>query len=411
MLELLICSLVTILPDYLIRRYGQDKRFGREITIYSVWYELRFGITSCLLLTVLLITLIFYHHPSSTRAALFFRSVPILAESGGRVAEIFVDFNAEVEAGDAIFRLDSSAQEAAAETSRRRIAEIDAEGAVATTDLAAATGQLRQAQSAYTQALEELQNKQELRERNPDVVRAREIEQLENVVESRQGAVGAARAGKEAVEARINTLLPAQKASAESALNQAEVELAKTVVRAGVAGRVEQFTLRVGDYINPFLRPAGVLIPRDAGRRTVAAGFGQIEAQVLKPGMIAEISCPALPLRVIPMVVTEVQLYIASGQVRVTDQLLDVAAMGSQAGTILAFLEPLHPGGIDALPPGASCIANAYSSNHEELASGDVGGVRCVYLHALDTLGLVHALILRIQTLATPIQTLVLSGH
>ena len=33
MFELMICSLVTILPDYLYRRYVQNKRFGKEITI------------------------------------------------------------------------------------------------------------------------------------------------------------------------------------------------------------------------------------------------------------------------------------------------------------------------------------------------------------------------------------------
>lgn len=36
MLELPLCSLLTILPDYLVRRYVQGKRFGKEITLYSV---------------------------------------------------------------------------------------------------------------------------------------------------------------------------------------------------------------------------------------------------------------------------------------------------------------------------------------------------------------------------------------
>jgi len=45
MLELLLCSLLTILPDYLYRRYVQGKRIGKEITLYSVWFELRWGIT------------------------------------------------------------------------------------------------------------------------------------------------------------------------------------------------------------------------------------------------------------------------------------------------------------------------------------------------------------------------------
>ena len=73
MVELLLCSMFTILPDYLFRRYGQGKRIGREITIYSVWFELRWGITSCVILTLLLITTIFYFHPSTKSAVTFYR--------------------------------------------------------------------------------------------------------------------------------------------------------------------------------------------------------------------------------------------------------------------------------------------------------------------------------------------------
>ena len=88
MLEMILCSLFTILPDYLYRRYVQGKRFGKEINLYTVWFELRWGITGCLLLTVGLITAVFYNHPSTTNVTLFFRTVPILPEGSGRVAEI-----------------------------------------------------------------------------------------------------------------------------------------------------------------------------------------------------------------------------------------------------------------------------------------------------------------------------------
>src|SRR5688572_14894539 len=70
MLELLLCSLLTVFPDYLYRRYVQGKRLGKEITLYSVWFELRWGIVACLMLTVGLITVIFYNHPSTTNATL-----------------------------------------------------------------------------------------------------------------------------------------------------------------------------------------------------------------------------------------------------------------------------------------------------------------------------------------------------
>ena len=91
MLELLLCSLVTILPDYLYRRYAQGKRLGKEITLYSVWFELRWGITACLMLTVGLITVIFYNHPSTSNVTVFFRTVPIVSETNGRVAQVYID--------------------------------------------------------------------------------------------------------------------------------------------------------------------------------------------------------------------------------------------------------------------------------------------------------------------------------
>jgi multidrug resistance efflux pump len=94
MLEMLLCSLLTILPDYLYRRYRQGKRLGHEITLFSVWFELRFGIIFCLMLAVALITVIFYYHPSTNTATLYFRTVPILPEINGRVSEVNVEFSA-----------------------------------------------------------------------------------------------------------------------------------------------------------------------------------------------------------------------------------------------------------------------------------------------------------------------------
>src|SRR5262245_52960985 len=126
MLEMMLCSLVTVLPDYLFRRYWQGRRIGKEITFYSVWFELRWGITGCVLLTVLLIPTVFYFHPSTKSVTLFFRTVPIISEANGRVAEVFLPISGEVKQGAPIFRLDSSKQEAAVESARRKIAEVEA---------------------------------------------------------------------------------------------------------------------------------------------------------------------------------------------------------------------------------------------------------------------------------------------
>lgn len=410
MLEILLCSMVTVLPDYLYRHYAQGKRLGTDITIFSVWYELRWGITACLMLSVLLIAVIFYHHPSTKNAKPFFRAIPIVPEANGRVAEIFINGSSTVEKGAKLFRLDSSKQEAALELAQKRIAEVDASLVLAKVEIEAASGQIQQARGAYEQALDELNTKLELRERNAGVVAAREIEKLQKAADARKGALTAAEAGKQAAETKVSTLLPAQRASAEAALKQAQSDLDKTTIYAGVAGRVEQFTLHVGDVVNPLARPAGVLIPAGAGRSQVFAGFNQIEAQVIKPGMIAEITCVSKPLTIIPMVVTSVQEYIATGQLRTTDQLLDAQQL-VQPGTITVAMESLYKGGLDGVTPGSNCIANAYSNNHSLIASKDTGLVESIYLHVVDTVAVVHAILLRVQALLLPIKTLVLSGH
>jgi multidrug resistance efflux pump len=409
MLELLLCSLVTILPDYLYRRYRQGRRFGKEITLYSVWYELRWGITTCLMLTVCLITTIFYFHPSTSNVTLYFRTVPVLPETSGRVAEVYVDFSGPVKQGSPIFRLDSSKQEAALETARRKIAEIDANMVAAKADIVKADAQIREDQSSYQQAVDELNTKQELQRRNSGTVAEREIERLQLLVQGRQASLDAAIAAKAAEESQVTNELPAAKASAEAALAQAQVDLDKTVIRAGVDGRVEQFALRVGDIVNPLMRPAGVLVPDGAGRSLVA-GFNQIEAQIIKPGMIAEVACVSKPFAIVPMVVTRVQDFIAAGQFRGGDQLIDPQQV-TRPGTLLAFLDPLYDGGIDDVTPGSSCIANAYTSNHDVIVAPETGTLKGLALHAVDGLGLVHALLLRIQALVLPFETLVFSGH
>ncbi|PZQ46994.1 MAG: secretion protein HlyD [Rhodovulum sulfidophilum] len=408
MLELLLCSAITILPDFLIRRFGQGKRLGREITLFSVWYELRWGITLCVILTITLITTIFYFHPSTSSAVSVFRTVTILPEQGGRVAETYVGINQHVSAGQPLFRLDTTEQEATIETARRKIAEVEAGMTVAASQLAEAEGRVVQARGSLRQATDEYDTRAELLRRNPNAISQREVDRAQVAVDTAQGAVDAALAGKEAARAQIDFALPAQKASAEAALREAEVARDKALVVAGTDGVVQQFALRAGDVVNPMLRPAGILVP-DRHVTGLIAGFGQIEAQVIKVGMVGEVACAAVPFTVIPVVITDVQDVIASGQIRPTDQLRDAATF-AQPGTITAIMEPLFEGGLDRLPQGSSCVANAYTSNYDALHDPGIGALKAFALHAIDATGLVHAALLRMQALILPVRTLVLSG-
>jgi len=413
MLELILCSLVTVLPDYLYRRHREGKRWGDQITFFTMWYELRWGITACLILTVALITIVFYYHPSTTNAGPYFRTIPLLPEGGGRVEEVFVKNGDAVETGEPLFSLLDSAQVANVNLAESQLDQIASAFAQAEVQLEAAQATLVQAQSALAQAENELAKKSELASRGQQLVSKIEIDLLENNVAQRRGGVQAAQANITAAQTQISDVLPAQRQSAQRQLEQAQVALDKTVIFAGVDGQVAQFFLQRGDYVNPILRPAGVLIPSsgpESGRFQIAAGFNQLSAQVIKPGTITEVVCMSKPFSVIPMIVTRVQPVVAAGQLKPSDVLLD-AQQRARPGTLTVVMEPLYEGGLMEVMPGSKCIANAYTNNHDLLEQGELGLGQTLFLHMVDTVGVIHAIILRMQALLMPVQMLVFAGH
>ena len=271
MLELLLCSMLTILPDYLYRRLVQGKRFGKEITFFSVWFELRWGIITCLMLTISLITrdlllpsvdqlgdAVLQDGADHSRSGWARRRGPCRLQRPGRQGRSDLQAR-QLQTG-------SRAGDGPAENRRgRRIAHLGASGCAE--DRRPDTGGEK---LSFSRRKDELDVKSELQRRNPGIVPQRDIEKLQVMVDGRQGSLDAANASKQSAELRVSTLLPAEKASAEAALAQAQVDYDKTFVRAGVAGRVEQFFLRVGDIVNPLMRPAGILIPEGAGQRCAA---------------------------------------------------------------------------------------------------------------------------------------------
>ncbi len=411
MLELFICSCFTLLPDYLYRRYAQGKRFGHELDLFSVWYELRWGIAGCTVLTISLITAVFFFHPTTTNVTSFFRTVTILPEGTGRVASVQVRNGQSVKAGDQLFTIDDSTQRAAVETARKQVDEVEAGFTLAESELAAAEGTLKQAQGALEQAQEEYDTRKALLDKGSPAANKREVERAENNVDSRKGAVEAAEANKKAVEDKIGTLLPAQKATALAALAQAEAQLGKTVVYAGADGVVQQFALQVGDVVSPVLRSAGILVPEDLGAGLFEAGFNQLAAPVIKEGMVGEISCATQAFRIIPMRVVSVTDFIPAGQFRPSDVLLDVQDR-ARPGTVGVVMAPLYEGGTDDVPRGSKCRATLYTDNHERLESDEeMGTLKRIGLHVIDTVALVPAILIRSKTIRLPIEVLVLSGH
>ncbi|MCJ8318345.1 MAG: biotin/lipoyl-binding protein [Colwellia sp.] len=413
MLEVILCSLFTILPDYLFRKYRQGKRWGKEITFFTMWYELRWGISACIILTISLVTLIFYYHPSTTNASPLFRTVSILPEQSGRVQHVFVKNHQQIKAGTAIFSMYDQSQMAAIERAEVQIKEVEAEFSTAYAQLDVAKSSVEQAKSAYMRAKNEYDRKKKLQLQGQHLISASEVQKLADTVAINKAGQSAAKANQAIAQATIDTILPAKKASATEVLNSAIVEEGKRTVYAHIDGELQQFTLQPGDFVNPMIRPAGIIVPTNglaSGKEGVQAGFNQLAAGVLEVGTYAEITCLSKPFTIIPMKIASIQNVIASGQLRTNETLLDVQDR-AKPGTLTVLLKPLYEGGLDGVVPGTKCLANAYSYHHELIASGELGTSEFIYYHMVDAVGFVHAIILRLQALLLPVQVLVFSGN
>lgn len=71
----------------------------------------------------------------------------------------------------------------------------------------------------------------------------------------------------------------------------------------------------------------------------------------------------------------------------------------------------IRPAGI-LVPAEAGRVSLIAGFNQiEALAAKDIGTGKWLFLHVVDTVALVHAMILRMQALMLPVQTLVFGGH
>jgi multidrug resistance efflux pump len=413
MLEILLCSLITILPDYLFRKYRQGKVWGQEITFFTMWYELRWGISACAILSISLVTLIFYYHPSTTNASPLFRTVSIMPEKSGRVESVFVKNHQKIKAGTAIFSMYDESQLAAIEQAQAQVNQVDAEFFTAYAQLAVATSNMEKANSAYMRSKNEYDRKKELSLKGNNIISESEVQKLADTVSMNKAGLSASLANQDAAQAVIDNVLPAQKASAIEVLEQAIIDEEKRTIYAHIDGELQQFALQPGDFVNPMIRSAGMIVPSSgeaSGKEAVQAGFNQLAANVIKVGTFAEITCLSKPFTIIPMKVSSVQSVIATGQVRTTEALIDVQER-ARPGTLTVRLVPLYEGGLDGVIPGTKCLANAYSYNHDLIASGTLSTTEVLYLHMVDAVGVVHAIILRMQALLLPVKVLVFSGH
>lgn len=228
--------------------------------------------------------------------------VAIAPKVSGYVSEVLVTDNQQVQAGDALVKIDDHDVRARQDQARAQVEQglaqvqqIDAQTRQQRAQIALADAQLSGALQTARHAQTEV-------DRYTALVAdgAQTAEQLESMRQSRDQAltqVASARAQRESASRQLDTLRAqvgvarAQIDQARAQNDQAESDLGSTIVRSSIAGRVGDRTVRVGQYVQPGTRMLSV-VPVE--QIYLIANFKETQVGLMRAGQPASIEVDAL---------------------------------------------------------------------------------------------------------------------
>jgi membrane fusion protein (multidrug efflux system) len=222
--------------------------------------------------------------------------VSVAAEITGQVTSVRVRENQHVHKGDILFTINPANFEANVEQSdaqiasaQARITALQADVRANTIDIASARDDLALAQANYARG-------KQLMERGFNTHAA--MDEAEHAVAAARDKVASLEAAVTKSRAQLATgsQVPGQNpgvAAARAARARAELDLARTVVRAPADGVATQVTrLQIGQMAFPGVPMVSVV--KDDGTR-VEANFKETELGAIRPGQRAEVTLDAYP--------------------------------------------------------------------------------------------------------------------
>lgn len=246
--------------------------------------------------------------------------VSITAPSVGQVKEVLVDFNSKVEKGDPLASLVPDAAQAkvamakadlevangAVEIARAEVARAQRNIDNARATVQGAHADLEHAELSLTDATRDLKRKRELSATGDatrvDQERASTAAGQANSsvlsARAREQAAEAAQAGSEAEVAVTQAQLRNAEATVtakQAALQQAELELAQTVIRAPISGVVVERNIAVGQSVSPSSQTPLFSIAQDLNALEVHASIDEADIGRVHPGQDAALSFDAYP--------------------------------------------------------------------------------------------------------------------
>lgn len=388
MIEIAVTSFPFILRVLYLRWRGMPVNLYNVHRALVLWFVLAMTVFFA----------VFYYYPKSFTGLVPFRTVPVVAESGGTVSEIFVRGGDQVKIGDPLFSVENSSEIADVESAERKVDEVESAMEMALVEIETAKAALAAARSAQNQAEMTADDHRELQARGSAAFQTSQMERAMSTLSSRNADVQAAQSKLAASQVQAHSVMPAQLASAKSSLKKARIELEKTITKSYVDGTVEQVTLNVGARAAAAaMSPAMLIIPNrnavESGR--IVAGFSQVSRTELYEGMAAEVACESnfnIGMRntVLPARIVRIQDPISAGQLAPSGRLMEPSERAKR-GQVVVHLDIAYPEHREFLVPGSACIVQSYTTSLKGPLEGTVTA------HAIEAMGIIKAVGLRIK--------------
>jgi membrane fusion protein, multidrug efflux system len=257
-----------------------------------------------------------YMHPyeSTDDAFVDARSISIQPKVGGYLVDVPVTDNQHVEAGQILFQIYQRDYEIALDQAKAQIQadeaaikNIDAQIQAQNANIDVSKAQVATAQAALKFAQEDAARYKDLAERGSGSIQ--QSQSATSTLQQRQAALQSADASVVAAQKQIGSL-EAQKASTQAQLardkaqvEQAELNLGYTTVRAVQAGRVVRLTGGVGQLAQAG-QSLSMFVPDDIW---VTANFKETQITDMRPDQPVDVEIDAYPGRKIHGTVASVQ--------------------------------------------------------------------------------------------------------
>ena len=176
--------------------------------------------------------------------------VGVAAEVAGRVSAVHVGNNQMVEAGQVLFELDPEPYEIAVAKARAELQNMRGQVGASTAAIDSALANLRAAQAGELKARQDRDRLERLYREDPGTISLRRLEVSRASLTQASAQVAAAEAQVEQARETEGGSGEdnARMRSAASALERAELDLAKTKVRAASAGLVTDLRIETGQF-------------------------------------------------------------------------------------------------------------------------------------------------------------------